>query len=519
MSQSSDPVVIVSCDTHIGPRLTRRPPRRTARRSTSTTSTRSPRSSTAPTARAATVADAHRRPRATTTPQRAWTDLNQDGTAAEVHLPRQPERPADPVHHLRPVGRLADAWAASTTSSYELAAVGRHIYNEWLADFCSVEPERHVGLAHLPMWDIDDAIEGSSRGPREHGLRGVNFPAESGPGESIQVALGRPVLLPRPGVGAVLGGVRRPRHDARDPRWRGRPRPTSPAAHPIWVYEAQEHSRKPIHRMIFAGVFERHPDLKLVLTEQPGQLVVHARCTTSTPLSLVRRRCRDEAERVHAPQRVPRRELPGALRGRGRASSTATGRTSSGAPTTRTSRAPGASRRTPTSAAEPAGAALHLPRARPEKVKCDASRLQRVSRSTASTARRCTKVAQTINAPTFADLDDAARRDPRRARHVGVPPARRVRLIHHSGPSFLPAGKAASMVDTQRFAGKAVLVTGAASGIGRAVALRFASEGAQVLAFDLNGDGLKETAELAQDRPARSASARATCRSATSAAR
>ena len=38
------------------------------------------------------------------------------------------------------------------------------------------------------------------------------------------------------------------------------------------------------------------------------------------------------------------------------------------------------------------------------------------------------------------------------------------------------------MVDTQRFAGKAVLVTGAASGIGRAVALRFAREGAQVLA-------------------------------------
>src|ERR1044072_7205221 len=53
------------------------------------------------------------------------------------------------------------------------------------------------------------------------------------------------------------------------------------------------------------------------------------------------------------------------------------------------------------------------------------------------------------------------------------------------------------MVDSDRFAGKAALVTGAASGIGRAVALRFASEGAQVLAFDLNADGLKETADLA----------------------
>ena len=53
------------------------------------------------------------------------------------------------------------------------------------------------------------------------------------------------------------------------------------------------------------------------------------------------------------------------------------------------------------------------------------------------------------------------------------------------------------MPDRERFSGKAILVTGAASGIGRAVALRFASEGAQVLGFDLNAEGLKETADLA----------------------
>jgi meso-butanediol dehydrogenase / (S,S)-butanediol dehydrogenase / diacetyl reductase len=48
-----------------------------------------------------------------------------------------------------------------------------------------------------------------------------------------------------------------------------------------------------------------------------------------------------------------------------------------------------------------------------------------------------------------------------------------------------------------RFEGKVALVTGAASGIGRAVTVRLASEGAAVFATDLNGAGLEETARLA----------------------
>ena len=45
-----------------------------------------------------------------------------------------------------------------------------------------------------------------------------------------------------------------------------------------------------------------------------------------------------------------------------------------------------------------------------------------------------------------------------------------------------------------RFDGKVALITGAASGMGRAVSIRLAAEGAEVFAVDVNDDGLAETA-------------------------
>jgi meso-butanediol dehydrogenase/(S,S)-butanediol dehydrogenase/diacetyl reductase len=47
-----------------------------------------------------------------------------------------------------------------------------------------------------------------------------------------------------------------------------------------------------------------------------------------------------------------------------------------------------------------------------------------------------------------------------------------------------------------RFDGKSTLITGAASGMGRACAQRFAEDGASVFAIDVNEAGLAETAQL-----------------------
>ena len=54
----------------------------------------------------------------------------------------------------------------------------------------------------------------------------------------------------------------------------------------------------------------------------------------------------------------------------------------------------------------------------------------------------------------------------------------------------------AAAPDLLDFSGKAVLITGAATGIGRAVALGFASRGARVAIGDINEDAARETIDL-----------------------
>jgi predicted TIM-barrel fold metal-dependent hydrolase len=186
-------------------------------------------------------------------------DMDRDGVAAEVIF--HGSQNGEPVPFVAgPGGFTFD----HTGDDLERVAAGLHIYNQWLADACSIEPERHVGCAILPMWDVDAALH-ELEWARGAGLRGVSFSA------------------PRPGIAT---------YD--DPSWE----PFWSACEDLGVVLATHAGaidfdeffsiagphmfnlveiegggwpcRKHLARMIFSGVFERHPRLRVIVTEQNG---------------------------------------------------------------------------------------------------------------------------------------------------------------------------------------------------------------------------------------------------------
>lgn len=62
------------------------------------------------------------------------------------------------------------------TTDNELYIASFTAYNRWLADFCAHAPDRLVGVAYLPMQDIDQSIAMLEDAARR-GLKAVNIPA------------------------------------------------------------------------------------------------------------------------------------------------------------------------------------------------------------------------------------------------------------------------------------------------------------------------------------------------------
>ena len=139
-----------------------------------------------------------------------------------------------------------------------LRAIGGHMWNEWLADFVSVAPQRLLGVMQIPIWDIPAAIEEIQWG-KERGLRAINFPA------------------PRPDYPDY-------NNDAYEPFWSAveevglplvchvasgtRPNVSGRGAFMIFATELQFYSRRAFGQMAYGGVFDRHPGLRAGFVEQ-----------------------------------------------------------------------------------------------------------------------------------------------------------------------------------------------------------------------------------------------------------
>jgi predicted TIM-barrel fold metal-dependent hydrolase len=147
-----------------------------------------------------------------------------------------------------------------------LIAIGIHMYNAWLAELVSSQPARHVGCIQVPSWDIKATIREIEWG-HSVGLRSVNWPSpRSGIVEFDDPAwenvwrICEELELPlTTHCGALVPGLFT-RDVAQVPH----------AQSLVQMESGGWPSRRGLHRMLFSGVFERYPNLKLVLTEQAG---------------------------------------------------------------------------------------------------------------------------------------------------------------------------------------------------------------------------------------------------------
>ena len=258
---TSEPVVVVSNDTHVGPRLVEdlRPYCPAAHLddfdafAASTSSERE--AATAMLEGSGYLAHPNLRTDGHHDSAARLADYDHDGIAAGVLF--HGSMNLEPIPFVAsPLGKPKEA------PDREHLGVGQRIYNRWLADFVSQEPRRHIGLAYLPLWDVDAAIA-ELEWARDAGLRGVNFPAmRDGELPEYNRRVWEPLWSACEDLGMPLvthvGGGTNARYSGLE------------SVALMQLESAGFLSQRAVWWMIFGGVFERHPDLKLVITETPG---------------------------------------------------------------------------------------------------------------------------------------------------------------------------------------------------------------------------------------------------------
>ena len=144
------------------------------------------------------------------------------------------------------------------TSYNHLEPAGVRMYNRWLADFVSEAPERHAGIAHIPISDPEACVR-EVEWAASAGLKGINLPAPRGDFPMLNEPVWEPLWSVCEETGMSLnthggGGEHFP--------YKG------DGAQSMYMMETTWRTRRGVWVMILGGVFERHPGLKLVMTEQ-----------------------------------------------------------------------------------------------------------------------------------------------------------------------------------------------------------------------------------------------------------
>jgi predicted TIM-barrel fold metal-dependent hydrolase len=188
--------------------------------------------------------------------------LDTDGIAAEVLFPDGiTERNAPPfgAGFSMPTDNIVP----------ELQWAGSRAHNRWMAEFVQTAPERRIGLACVPVfWDIDEAVR-EIAWTRAHGLRGIILPPMWGRHAPYHHPRYDPVWAACQDQELVIHfhSGPAPAEDYFGPI----PAPPGavelPGAMGIYVSEVAFYLTRPLTFMLWGGVFERHPRLKVALTE------------------------------------------------------------------------------------------------------------------------------------------------------------------------------------------------------------------------------------------------------------
>jgi predicted TIM-barrel fold metal-dependent hydrolase len=186
--------------------------------------------------------------------------LEEQGVHAEVTLP-------GPIL----AGGISPAMylGAHASTGLEVVWPALHAYNRWLADFCAAAPGRRAGCIPIDFHDMDRAVQ-EIEWARAQGLfGGIMLPAMSvtsklpGYADSFYEPFWSACEAQQMVVNLHTGAS----GSATDVKYLY----DQEHGGMLGLYEVFVFTRRPLWFLVFGGVFDRHPDLKVVITENGVQ--------------------------------------------------------------------------------------------------------------------------------------------------------------------------------------------------------------------------------------------------------